>query len=232
MQTLAPSPMPDHSILTTQQVAERCEAETAKSRRRQPADDRFCFELFRRAFVERDEAAWTALVAQYWHLVQHWIGASHPAVDDLTNELFFHLWRRITPDYFRTRIPSLAAMLAFLHTSATNAAINQQRQDDRERILSSIDTEAGMLVADPRIRPPEIEVIERIERAVLREQLYACCESENERLALGLAYEYGMTPKEIHAAWPDLFASAANVSHTKERVLERLRRRLVLAGWQ
>lgn len=158
-------------------------------------------------------------------LVQHWIGANRPTVDDLTNELFFHLWQRVTPDHFLSRIPSLAAMLAFLHTSATNAAINQARRDERERILISLDTQAGLFVADPRIRPPEIEVIERTERTAVRERLYACCENESERIAVELSYVSGMTPKQICSAQPALFSRPSDVSHTKKRVLDRLRRR-------
>jgi len=60
--------------LTVPELARRCAVEMERYRRREPHADHFGFELFRRAVVERSDAAWAALYAQYAETVRWWLG--------------------------------------------------------------------------------------------------------------------------------------------------------------
>ena len=201
------------------ELAERCRQEMAKSRRKQPADDRYCFELFRRAIVQQDQQAWEAVFHQYRRLVYSWIGASHPEAEDLVNEVFTRFLQRITLDEFQRRFHHLGGVLGYLQVCAKNLVINRWRCQEREKKILAIlgDTR-------PIIRSPESEALENIARQELAAHINTRLRDERERLVFYLSYELGLKPKEIRERYPDKFESPKDVSRIKERVLERLRR--------
>jgi len=60
------------AALSTVDVCQRCRDETANYRRREAHDDRYCFEMIRRAVAERDEHCWQELYAIYHDQVLSW----------------------------------------------------------------------------------------------------------------------------------------------------------------
>src|ERR1700730_1353806 len=97
-------------------LAERCRQETQKYRRHEDVSGEFCYEIFRRATCDRDEAAWSALVDEYSHLIRVWI-LRHPARasvreedDYLVNSVFERFTRAVGADRF-AQFPTLAALL-------------------------------------------------------------------------------------------------------------------------
>jgi len=206
------------------ELAERCSQEMAKSRRRKPADERYCLELFRRAIVQRDQEAWEAVFHQYRRLMYSWIGASHPEAEDLVNEVFARFWQKITPDEFQRRFHHLGEVLAYLRVCAKNLVINRWRCQEREKKILAIlgDTR-------PTIRSPESEALENIARQELAAHINTRLQDERERLVFYLSYELGFKPKEIYEQYPGKFESAKEVSRIKERVLKRLSRDPVVA---
>src|SRR5690348_4722507 len=58
--------------IAIEQLLSACRAETAKFPRPEPSHDRYCFELFRRASCERDQAAWAAISGAYQPIVAAW----------------------------------------------------------------------------------------------------------------------------------------------------------------
>ena len=59
--------------LTIPQLAERCQAEAERYQQSGQSDERYCFELFRRALTKQDAAAWEAIYRQYQRLVKTWV---------------------------------------------------------------------------------------------------------------------------------------------------------------
>jgi hypothetical protein len=84
------------------ELATRCSQETARSRQRQLADDQYCFELFRRALVLRDAAAWATI------------------------------WQQIPPDRFQHDFHHLGAVLGYLRKCARSAVVTHWRQEKRQ----------------------------------------------------------------------------------------------------
>jgi DNA-directed RNA polymerase specialized sigma24 family protein len=203
--------------MTVADLAGRCSQEMAKSRRREPADDRFCFELFRRAILLRDPDAWVAIVHQYSRLAQSWLGVPEPEAEALANEAFARLWQQITPDRFQHGFHHLAGVLAYLRKCAISVAITYKRRLAREQQLLALLQDLALLSSkpDPLLGLDTQELVARVRD---------CLADEQERLVISLSFEHGLKPKEIHQRHPGKFASPHEVSRIKERVLERLRR--------
>ena len=68
----------DLRVLALASVAQRCARETELFFQRRRYNPRYCFELFRRAIVERSQGAWELAYAQYRPLVAGWV-ERHPA---------------------------------------------------------------------------------------------------------------------------------------------------------
>ena len=82
-------------------LAHRCRQESERYFQHQPFDPRYCYELFRRALVERVERAWELLYAHYHSQVRQWVqlhpnfAASGGAADELVNCAFAKMWSAI-----------------------------------------------------------------------------------------------------------------------------------------
>jgi RNA polymerase sigma factor (sigma-70 family) len=209
----------DLEDINVAELAERCAQETAKSRRKRPADDRYCFELFRRAIVQQDQQAWEAVFHQYRRLVYDWIGASHPRVEDLVNETFARFWQGVTPHTFQSRFHDLGGVLAYLKVCAKNLVINHERRRERERLAHS-------LVQGFALHPPDPErrAIETLAGQKLAAYIKSCLRDKSDQLVFHLSFELGLKPKEIYEQHPHEFESAKQVSRIKERILKRMRR--------
>ena len=91
------------------ELVERCREQTDLYLRHESYDPRFCFEIWRRAVVERDEAAWQSSVDQYAIFVRRWLSqrlANLPGLrfeeEVLVNAVFFNFYRFVPGDpYFR-----------------------------------------------------------------------------------------------------------------------------------
>jgi RNA polymerase sigma factor (sigma-70 family) len=197
-------------------LADRCGQETAKSRRGQSADDRFCFELFRRALVLRDSAAWEAILRQYGRLVQSWLNVRGPDAEALVNDAFARFWQQIPPDQFLHRFHHLGALLAYLRKCARSAAIAHWRQEKQQEKLETLlrDRHKDSSERDPLLDFDAPELAAHVKARL----------DEREWRVIELSIIYGLKPRQIHAQHPNEFISPHEVSHIKERGLERLRR--------
>src|SRR5215217_3597568 len=115
-------------------LCERCRDETRRFRSGEPADEGFCFELVRRAVVERDERCWTELTAIYGDLVAGWCRRSGGAEEDLdvfASAAWTKFWRGYTPAKLAEAGGSIAAALAYLKMCARSAVLDDHRRHAR-----------------------------------------------------------------------------------------------------
>src|SRR5437870_3417277 len=54
-------------------LADKCGSEMKRHRRRESIDDRYCLEIFRRAILERMDAAWSVLQQRFSDVVRIWL---------------------------------------------------------------------------------------------------------------------------------------------------------------
>ena len=86
-------------------IARRCEQETNHFFQRKRHDPRFCFELFRRAIVDRSQDAWALAYTQYRPLLSGWV-ERHSAFEGsgeetqyYVNRAFEKMWTALAARY-------------------------------------------------------------------------------------------------------------------------------------
>jgi len=207
------------------ELARRCREETLRFLKGEDRDDAFCFEIFQRAVVERDDDAWEAIVGQYRGIVlayvaQHTAAAIlHESDEYWINRAFQRFWSAVGPTRFG-QFPDLPALLKYLKLCVHSVLMDEVRSR-RAGTTTSLDeiSETGPSVADA-------------ERSVLGnlagEQLWAAIRRElqdsAEEQVIYLSFARDMKPAEIVERHPDLFSSVADVYRIKRNVIERLRR--------
>ncbi len=214
--------------LSLEELAQRCAAETERFFRQVGGhENAFCFELFRRAFVDRSDAAWSKLYTQYQSLVTGWIH-EHPQFavaneepDYFVNGVFSSMWKACTPERF-PNFPDLPALLAYLKSCVHTTIINHTRK--RRPPLAQISEE---LVGEPRAQPIDPmagAVLNQLARAELWHLLDGLLHNDKERLVTELYFIQGMKPRLIYEQNADRFATVQEVYRVKQNLMERLSR--------
>ncbi len=211
------------SPIATAEIARNCFEES----RLYHADCESCFELFRRAIVERDQEAWQAIYGQYWRLVAHWVDGHPDQVEAHVNEVYGRFWRSLESVPFGERFAELGKILAFLKACARSVRIDGARLEQRR--LSRVDLETAEAEIDPETGGRAVEDI--VEKRELLHYIYRHC-SEQERLVIRLSFEDGLRPAQIAAERPDAFADVHEVRRVKERVVLRLSNDPRLRAWR
>jgi RNA polymerase sigma factor (sigma-70 family) len=202
----------------------RCAQESRHFAQGKAHDDRYCFELFRRAVIERDSEAWAAVHGQYQALVRDWIwqhtlASSIQDHDDLVTRVFERFWGAIGPERF-TSFPHLASLLRYLKLCTFAALIDEARA---QRTWESRRA-AGELADEVEGERVDERVLDELGRAALWSAIEAALPDPSERLVIYLSCIIGLKPREIARRHGHLFAAVEEVYRRKRLALERLRR--------
>jgi hypothetical protein len=206
-------------------IAARCHEETARFLRREVAEDAFCFELFRRAVVERVSAAWEAVYEQYRGVVLAWV-RRHPmavtfAEDDVywINRTFERFWGAVGPERFET-FPGMAALLRYLKMCAHSVLMDDVRARHGTRLEPLTDQDAGMGES------PDTEniVVSALAGGALWDVIQRALLDETERHVAYCCFALDLKPREVYERHPNLFGSVDDVYRIKRNLLDRLRR--------
>ena len=203
----------------------RCSTESERFYKGQPHDTRFSYELFRRALVERSEAAWELLYQHYSNLVEGWV--RHSAAFTSSGEsseyfvvgAFTKFWRAVTAERFAS-FPTLASLLHYLRLCATSVVIDSVRAQSWSEMLPE---EAAAGGAGPQCSPDE-EAMERVNRQEFWRFIDGQLNDDTERVVVYSSFVLGLTPRAIFAGHGGQFASINDVYNVKRNVLGRLSR--------
>lgn len=229
----------DPALLTLSGVAHRCADEAARLRAHEPTDWRYCYELFRRAIVERDTQAWNLVCERFWPHVRDWVGRHRlmnlwpESPDALVGEAFARMWRACSADMF-ARSQDLTHLLSYLRHCAESALIQharaiQRRQFDVSLFESDDETSApsqsieSLEPETPASETPEEIVMHDQNMRMLWQQVERSLHDEQERLVIYACFVLDMKPREIYARHKSLFNDVREVYRVKERVFTRLR---------
>lgn len=187
-----------------------------------------CFELFRRAFDEKNEEAKTAIYQQYRKLIFDWAHkglASYPQteqdVEDITSQATIKFFRHLNRVSVAECYEHVAQMLGYwkkcVKTTTidfTRKAIRAQRNKDEwiDQVLQR------------KISSPSPE--KRMVQEQLHQQIQELVEKhldETERLYLKLKFEYGLKPNQMVEMHPETFPNPREVYKIWDRVKKRLR---------
>lgn len=217
--------------LTLAEIVEGCQQEQRRSRL---AEIGHCFELFRRAVEQRDEAALRSLQLQYGRLVLRWAydllpRATETQVEDVADKAFLKfqgtLNRRVSD--VQASFKHVGALLGYLKRCVVSSAIDHQHSEERHARAGRLLMARQQILANGR---QDDAILERVDQAALFQRVAAWFEREvadpDERLVIALSYGQGLPPSEIATRHPDRFADEKAVNRIKERVLKRARRAL------
>jgi DNA-directed RNA polymerase specialized sigma24 family protein len=207
------------------ELARRCREETQRFLGGGDRDDAYCFEIFQRAVVHRDDDAWAAIVGQYRGIVLSYVsqhsaaGVLRETDDYWINRAFQRFWTAVSPDRFG-HFPDLPSLLKYLKMCVHSVLMDEMRSR-RAAATTSLDDV-----------PETFPARTNAERTVLGElsgqQLWSVInrelQDEAERKVVLLSFARDLKPAEIAERHPELFASVADVYRIKRNVIERLRR--------
>lgn len=205
-------------------LAQRCAEETAKYRYQQPSDPQYCFELFRRALADESSEAFTLVYRIYERQVESWV-YGHPRFSETDESPDYFVGWAMRSFYFGIRgakfanFSSLPALLGYLKT-CVHTSIMQYLREQRRTFYIPIDSVLGLAETPDLTQPLEAGDL----WAQILELLPA---PEDQRLA-HYVFTLGLKPRQIHAAHPETWANAREVSVALYRIRTVLRNRLVL----
>jgi hypothetical protein len=213
----------DPKRMTLDELHHCCAAQTARFFRQQHHDDRYGFELFRRALVAGDERAWEIIYTEYYPLVAKWV-RTHPQfeaageeVQYFVNGAFMGLSKACPPEKF-DRFSELAGLLSFLKSCVHTAIFNYCR---KPRPLTTAPPDESEPEAGPS---PSEWVDDQLEREALWGWVNARLRNEKERCVVEYYFGLDFKPREIYVRFPDLFRDVQEIHQVKQNLLERLRR--------
>jgi DNA-directed RNA polymerase specialized sigma24 family protein len=180
------------------------------------------YEVFRRAIVQRDSAAWADVAQWYRPLMISWARqrlASVPLEDscaDIADEAFARAWSALASTGADT-FPSLATMLGYLRRCVASVTADRLRaQSDRFCALTEHEP--------ARQLSPEQEVLVEFNRTEVWALISTHITSSQEEIVVRESLILGLPPRTILERHPDLFEDVAEVYRIKRNLFERLRR--------
>lgn len=217
-----------------------CREQTELFGRREQYDPRYCFEIWRRAIVERDEAAWEAATGQYTLFVRRWLSqrlAHFPALrfeeEALVNGVFINFYRFVGPEKF-SGFNSLSGVLQYLKLCCGTIVADAQRDYQARTLNTSLDTASGgsdepgdgnLKTADRLSSDFDLEetILNRADRSTFWNAVWRKLPDDTDRLLVYLRYVHDMPPREIVQLYPQHFADVTQVYRRNKNLLWRLR---------
>jgi hypothetical protein len=218
--------------LPLNELARSCAQQTLLFFQRLESDTRYCFEIFRRAIVEKDQQAWTLLHELYHDQLQRWV-RRHPSFTAChEDEAYFasraleKFWQAVPPAQF-ARFPDLKYLLSYLQMCVNSAIGEHVRASARAKYEVDL-TEAEDHASD--------EVVEDgiLARKQGKELWRLIVERLNDPKEIRVAYDsflLDLKPGEIFDRNPGMYESTREIYRIKENILSRLRRDSELLNW-
>jgi hypothetical protein len=211
--------------LPLEELRARAQAQEQSYTRGEPSDDSAGLELFRRAMVDADEAAWQVVIEVYRGLLV--AQASRRVVRGLVVEddgfcvdrAFQRFWRASQNGQVH-QFNDLASILKYLKMCLGSVLLDEARARRRQAWVSIEDVAPEACISSD----PSVDVVGRM----AGREVWAAIDREltnaHERLVARLSFVSGMSPREILAKHPEKFQDVFDVYRTKRNMIERLRR--------
>lgn len=212
-------------------LVDRCSLEMNKFRRREPSDDQYCLEIFRRALQHKQDDAWEVLYTQFHETVRLWFRGHEfreaalrhePQEQSYIDDAFKRFWQWTSNQ--QLEFHSLAAALRSLYLCLNSSIMDTLRSYARpkEEPIPEYATLNGpnVLVEDVYLQGEWWLVIESI------------LENEREQRVIFLLYNDGLKPKEIMLRCPGEFESEQEIYRITRNALDRLRRNRDKIRWK
>lgn len=219
------------STMSVEQLLTCCQQETIAYRRGQAYSDRYAVELFRRAMIERDAAAWEALQTCFTGVMLGWLHR-HSQFDrayELDSEenyialTFTRFWQASwnNPELHFT---TLASALDYLRASLNGVVMDTLRIYMRKKETSLPEPDSGSdLFVDWQDEAENTDLWQAIANILV---------DERERRVAYLLYHCGLKPRELVDFCPQEFATVSEVYRLRRNIIHRLTRHADLIKWK
>ncbi len=216
---------PGQADLST--LADQCASQLQRHRRREPADDRYCLEILRRAIIQHVDQAWSMVQRCFSEVVRIWL-RSHPGSDRVLQrdteenyvaQTFSRFWYA-THDQ-QLEFASLNGALSYLHATLNGIILDTMRAHFRS---------AEVPLPDPGF-PGEPVAEESQDGHIMWESIQSLLPDERERHLAYLLYYCGFKPREIVRRFPQEFADVKEVYRLNQNIIDRLRRNRDRLHW-
>ncbi len=219
-----PAPVPAMSELpgamSLPALADRCMSEINHYRRGEASSDQYCLEIFRRAMLERDDAAWTLLVDRFQEFLlaafrRHPRSEAASRLDSPENYVaraFARFWMAAVHNQ-QVEFISLGAALRYLRVCLNSAILDMLRPYARAREVPL--PEPGF-AGEPVVDPDEESELWEIIRTMLP--------GERERRLAFLLYYCNLKPREIVRLRPQEFPGVDEIYRLRRNIVDRLER--------
>jgi len=130
----------DLRLLDVDQLADECADQTQRFFNRVEHDTGYCYELFRRAIVGRNNHAWEKIYHQYQPLVINWVErhsrfpATREEVDYFVNGAFDKMWSAVDGEKFR-QFDDVPDLLRYLQMCVHSVIVDHTRRTPIKTVL-------------------------------------------------------------------------------------------------
>lgn len=214
--------------LTPVQLHDGC-----KERKPNNSHESYCFEMFRRAIVEKSEHCWALIYQQYERLVCEWIfeivsdtqmlGAETPG--SLVAKTFTNFWRAFDHSKLE-KAAAFAPILSYLKSCAVTTVLQAKRaQRSKKPELELDDNGSRESFSSLHSGQQSGQIVEESEFArKLWEIVEGVCRNEQERVVAWLSFVSDCTPDKIRTIHPGMFADSKEISEIRRSLKNRLLR--------
>ncbi len=213
---------------TTEQLVAGCQ-----EKRPDNSHEPYCFELFRRAIADKDQACWAAIYRQYQKLIGRWLleilqdqaSVQQEMLEPLVSEVYVAFWHAYTVEKL-AQAQGLQSVLSYLKACAGTTAL-QVRRKAKKSVLetewdqSAVDNDSAHTSASNR---PE----QALNRKLFAERLWqlvdSICLDEQERIVARLSFVSNLKPNAILERHPESFRSVEEIYTMRRNLKNRLAR--------
>jgi len=227
--------MTDHQQIedfNLDELTYHCQEQSQRFFQRLEFNPRYCFEIFRRAFVHKNNLAWDRIYRQYRMMVLAWINR-HPAIHTLDeeaeyflNRAFEKMWLGISPEKFLA-FADLKSLLRYLQMCVHSVIMDHIRKNRRLdlELDDQVTTETEKLHnSHQHADSVEVLVENRMHAVELWENLRDRLNTQQELVAAKGTFVLALKPRQVLEEFPGVFKTVDEVYRTKENLLARLRR--------
>jgi DNA-directed RNA polymerase specialized sigma24 family protein len=206
------------------ELREEADAQETLYARGGTSDDAAGLELFRRAMVDDDAAAWQAVMEVYRPLLVAHAGrrvVRGLVIEDngfCVDRAFQRFWQACRNGRLH-QFDDLAAILTYLKMCLGSVLLDEARSRRRQACTSLDDVPPEACIS----LDPAALVVSRLAARQTWDAINAELRGPRERLVARLSFVGGLTPREILVRHPDTFRDVNDVYRTKRNVVERLR---------
>lgn len=211
-------------------LAEHCACEMRKYRRKEPCDDKYCLEIFRRAVVQRSDAAWAVLRQQFHESLRLWMGRHpnreaalrHEDEQSYIDDAFRRFWQAVSEQ--KLAFSTLAGALSYLRLCLNCAIMDTLRAYSRPKEEPIPDY--GQSQGDE----PSVEDL--YHENDLWDIVEHILPGAKERRVAYLHFHCNLKPREIMRYCPGEFQSEDEIYRLKRNIVERILRNADKIRWR